>query len=92
MAPTDWLRIRFVLRKLILLNLGAKDLNLGLIVMVAVIDMRTGAGSFADIWVVLEVGLFADYIVDKVSVTEVTDELTFKEWGLNTTHLQMPIL
>lgn len=76
-----------MLRKLILLNLGAKDLNLGLIVMVAVIDMRTGAGSFVDIWVVLEVGLFAEYIVDKVSVTEVADELTFKEWGLNTTHL-----
>lgn len=27
-------------------------------------------------------GLFAEDIVDKVSVTEVTDKLTFKEWGL----------
>lgn len=27
-------------------------------------------------------GLFAEDIVDKVSVTEVTDKLTFRKWGL----------
>lgn len=49
MAPTGWLRIRFALQKSILLDLGAKNLNLGLTVTVAGIDMWTGAGSFVDI-------------------------------------------
>lgn len=81
-----------MLRKSILLDLGAKDLNLSLVVMVAVIDMRAGARSFADIEVLLEVGLFAGDIVNKMGVTEETDKRTLKEWRLEETHLQMPIL
>lgn len=70
-----------MLRKSILLNLGAKNLNLMLVATVTGNDMRAGAESFADIQVVLEVGLFAEDIADKVSVSEVTDKLTFKERG-----------
>lgn len=70
-----------MLRKSILLNLGAKNLNLGLVAMETENDMRAGAGNFADIQVVLEVGLFAEDIADKVSVSEITDKLTFKERG-----------
>lgn len=70
-----------MLRKSILLNLGAKNLNLILVATVTGNDMRAGAESFADIQVVLEVGLFAEDIADKVSVSEVKDKLTFKERG-----------
>ena len=70
-----------MLRKSILLNLDAKNLNLMLAATVTGNDMRAGAESFADIQVVLEVRLFAEDIADKVSVSEVTDKLTFKERG-----------
>lgn len=59
-----------MLRKSILLNLDAKNLNLMLVAMMTGNDMRAGAESFADIQVVLEVRLFAEDIADKVSVSK----------------------
>lgn len=38
-----------MLRKSVLLNLGVKNLNLGLVVTVTENDIRAGAESFADI-------------------------------------------